>query len=313
MARKPRVHFPGAYYHVMLRGNGGMTIFADDNDRKFFYKLVEESVLRFEYRVHAFCLMTNHVHFALQAGEIALSKIIHNISFRYTRYFNKKQKRIGHLFQGRYKALLVDADSYLLQLVRYIHRNPIQANMVKKLDDYLWSSHGAYAGLTQINWLTKGMMLNMLTMHEDNQIKKYRQLVEDMHPVESIDFERSTQKSFPAICDDHFMLRIASLQNNCQRKLQIKLCDLVKHVCEHYAVEEERLSAKTKNRQYAKLRAIVAWLAVQFEVATIQAVAEYFCRDASGVSRGLSRLSKEVTTQEFAEVERRLKMSVCQA
>src|SRR5438128_1261231 len=113
MARKPRIYFPGAVYHVMLRGNGGMRIFFLDEDREYFYFLIGEGIRRYKYEIHGFCLMSNHVHFLLRVGNVSLSKIIQNISFRYTRWINKREKRVGHLFQGRYKAILVDDESYL--------------------------------------------------------------------------------------------------------------------------------------------------------------------------------------------------------
>jgi REP element-mobilizing transposase RayT len=109
MARKPRLHYPGAFYHVILRGNFRQDTF-----------LVE----RYRYRIHAFCLMSNHVHLAIQVGVVPLSRIMQNFCFRYTRWLNQQQERVGHLFQGRYKAVLLDADSYLLELTRYIHLNP---------------------------------------------------------------------------------------------------------------------------------------------------------------------------------------------
>jgi len=175
MARKPRVHYSGAYYHVMLRGNGGMQIFHDLADRETFLDLLQESISRFECRIHAFCLMTNHVHIAIQVSDISLSKIVQNISFRYTRFFNKKAKRIGHLFQGRYKALLVDADNYLLQLIRYIHLNPLRANMVANLLDYPWSSHFAYLGKLKIHWLTTQSVFDLLTDDKNQELFSYRQ------------------------------------------------------------------------------------------------------------------------------------------
>jgi hypothetical protein len=92
-----------------------------------FYFLLQEGVEKYGHRVHAFCLMTNHVHLAIQVGEVPLSRIMQNIGFRYTTYLNRRKKRTGHIFQGRYKALLIDADSYLLELVRYIHCNPVRA------------------------------------------------------------------------------------------------------------------------------------------------------------------------------------------
>jgi len=132
MARKPRVHYPGAFYHVILRGNGGQSIFFDDKDRTRFYFLAQEGIERFGHRIHAFCLMTAHVHMAIQVGDVSLSRILQNLSFRYARWVNWGQSRSGHLFQGRYKAVLVDADVYLQELTRYIHLNPVRAGMVKE-------------------------------------------------------------------------------------------------------------------------------------------------------------------------------------
>ena len=130
MARKPRIHLPDGLYHVIFRGNGGQDVFLTDADYRRFYLLLQEGTFRFGYRVHAFCLMTNHIHLALQVGEIPLSRSMQNLSFRYTRWLNWREQRTGHLFQGRYKAVLVDGDSYLLELVRYIHLNPVRAGMV---------------------------------------------------------------------------------------------------------------------------------------------------------------------------------------
>jgi len=147
MARKPRIHLPGGYYHVMIRGNGGQDIFFSDKDRTRFLLLVQEGIERYRHRVHCFCLMGSHVHLLIQVGAEPLSKIIQNLSFRYTRYVNQYRQSTGHLFQGRYKAILVDADSYLLELARYIHLNPVRAGRCKAVDDYKWSSHHAYMAI----------------------------------------------------------------------------------------------------------------------------------------------------------------------
>lgn len=143
MPRKPRIHFPGALYHVILRGNAGHPIFLDDRGRQHFYELIGEGVDRFGHRIHGFCLMTNHVHLLVQVGEIPLSRIIHNLTLRYTAWLNSRHSRIGHLFHGRYKALLVDAENYLLELVRYIHLNPVRAGMAKLADEYRWTGNRA--------------------------------------------------------------------------------------------------------------------------------------------------------------------------
>ena len=119
-----------------------------------FYFLVQKSVEHFAYRIHAFCLMSNHVHLAIQVGNVSLSRILQNLSFRYTRWVNWRQNRMGHLFQGRYKAVLVDADTYLKELTRYIHLNPVRAGIVKDPEAYPWSGHRAYLELEVIPWLT---------------------------------------------------------------------------------------------------------------------------------------------------------------
>ena len=161
MARKPRLHYPGACYHVILRGNAGNAVFFDKEDRSRFFFLLQEGIERYKHRIHAYCLMTNHVHMAIQVGEVPLSRIIQNISFRYTRYMNSRKKQVGHLFQGRYKALLIDADSYLLELVRYVHNNPVRAGMVDTCEKYPWSSHKAYLGHELVPWLTMDWVLSL--------------------------------------------------------------------------------------------------------------------------------------------------------
>ena len=159
MARKPRIHVPGGIYHVLIRGNAGEDVFFDKGDRTRFLLLLQEGTERFSYRLHAFCLMTNHIHLIIQVGEIPLSKIVQNLSFRYTKFINKKKKRVGHLFQGRYKAILIDGDSYLLELVRYIHNNPVRAGLVRDPIDYHWSSHTTYLGTSKTLFVTTTFVL----------------------------------------------------------------------------------------------------------------------------------------------------------
>ena len=143
MARQPRIHFTGAVYHVMLRGNARAEIFFEKDDRHRFYLLLQEGVERFGCRIHAFCLMTNHVHLAVQVGATPLSRSMQNLTFRYRQWINHRDRRVGHLFQGRYKAILINRDDYLLELVRYIHLNPVQARLVRAPAAYRWSGHRA--------------------------------------------------------------------------------------------------------------------------------------------------------------------------
>jgi len=160
MARKPRLYIPGALYHVMLRGNDGQHIFDNNEERSHFLSLVAEGVGRYGHRIHAYCLMDNHVHLLIQMGQTPLSKVMQNISFRYTRWMNRRHHRTGHLFQGRFRAILCDEDAYLLELVRYIHLNPVRAGIIATPEEHPWSGHRAYLGIESVPWLTSDWCLS---------------------------------------------------------------------------------------------------------------------------------------------------------
>jgi REP element-mobilizing transposase RayT len=144
MARKPRIEYNGAFYHVITRGNQRQKIFKDKRDYTRYLLILGDYKDRYKYLLYAYVLMNNHVHLLIQTQEAPLSKILQGINQRYTIYFNKRYRTIGHLFQGRYKAILCDKDEYLLTLVKYIHLNPVRAGIVKSADKYEWSSHRFY-------------------------------------------------------------------------------------------------------------------------------------------------------------------------
>jgi len=179
MPRKPRIHYSGAVYHVILRGNAGQPIFFADCDRYRFYLILQYVAEKFDCRIHGFCLMTNHVHLVVQTGDIPLSHIMQNLSLRYTKWINFTRSRTGHVFQGRYKALLLDADRYLLELIRYIHLNPVRAGMAATPDEYPWSSHLAYSGNETFPWLTIDWGLSMLSVDIGTARKEYAKFVTD--------------------------------------------------------------------------------------------------------------------------------------
>ena len=124
MARKPRVEYDGAFYHVIVRGNQRQRTFHDDQDRISYLERLEHYRQRYGFRLFAYVLMSNHVHLLLETKSVPLSKIMQGIQFSYTQRYNRRHRKVGHLFQGRYKAILCDRDAYLLELVRYIHLNP---------------------------------------------------------------------------------------------------------------------------------------------------------------------------------------------
>jgi REP element-mobilizing transposase RayT len=144
MPRPPRIEFTGAFYHIIVRGNNKQSIFLDDQDRYKYLGLLERYKKQHGFIIYAYTLMNNHVHLLIETLSAPISKIMQVINFTYTSYFNRKHKKVGHLFQGRYKAYLCDRDAYLLALVRYIHLNPVRAKLAKNPHEYKWSSHYAY-------------------------------------------------------------------------------------------------------------------------------------------------------------------------
>jgi putative transposase len=146
MARPLRIEFAGALYHVTARGNAQTDIYADDSDRQQFLSLLQNTVERHDWYCHAYCLMDNHYHLLIETNSPSLSKGMKFINGTYTQYYNRQHQRVGHVFQGRFKAILVQKNTYLLELARYIALNPVRAHMVRSAKDWPWSSYRATAG-----------------------------------------------------------------------------------------------------------------------------------------------------------------------
>jgi len=147
MARPLRIEFPGAVYHVTSRGNARQEIFLDSKDRELFLKTLAEVIEEYHWLCHAYCLMDNHYHLLVETPEANLSRGMRQLNGVYTQIFNRRHATFGHLFQGRYKAILVEKESYLLALCRYIVLNPVRTGKVKEARDWPWSSYRATAGL----------------------------------------------------------------------------------------------------------------------------------------------------------------------
>lgn len=148
MARPLRIEFAGALYHVTSRGNAREAIYLTDEDRQQFLTLLENTVERYDWYCHAYCLMGNHYHLLIETNTPALSNGMKYLNGTYTQHFNRRHQRVGHVFQGRFKAILVQKEAYLLELARYIVLNPVRAQMVRSAKDWPWSSYRATAGYT---------------------------------------------------------------------------------------------------------------------------------------------------------------------
>lgn len=288
MARKPRIHYPGAFYHVILRGNARQDIFFDEKDRYRFYLLIQEGTERYRHRIHAFCLMTNHIHLLVQVADVPLSRIMQNLSFRYTRWANWRQGKSGHLFQGRYKAILIDADEYLLELVRYLHLNPVRAAMAKDPIDYPWSSHRAYCGMEVIPWLCTELTLSSFGRRMDAARRKFREFVlEGVGEGHRPAFHGCTGADSRVLGDDSFAERVL-VESEVIPVRRIGIDEVISAVCRFYGVREEELQGSS--HRSSRLRAMAAWVTLDTEGCTITELAKVTGRDLSTLSCGARKL-----------------------
>ncbi len=174
MVKPLRIEYPSAWYHVMNRGRRGEDTFSDKKDFTTFLSVLQEVSEVFHLRVAAYCLMSNHYHLLVQTPEGNLSRSMCHINGVYTQRYNRRHQIDGQLFRGRYKSILVEEDSYLLELSRYIHRNPVRVKKCESVEKYPWSSHQGYVSSTKKwSWLHKRFLLNMFADHASKAKSAY--------------------------------------------------------------------------------------------------------------------------------------------
>ncbi len=180
MGRPLRIEDPGALYHVASRGNERRRIFLQDSDRLWFLRMLEEYHDRYGILIHNYVLMDNHYHLVIETPRGNLLKVMHGLNGGYTGYFNRKHGRVGHLFQGRYTGILVDKDSYLLQLSRYLHLNPVVAKIVERPEQYKWSSYGGFIREgKQLGWVEYRWLLSQFGRNKKGARRRYKEFVEE--------------------------------------------------------------------------------------------------------------------------------------
>ena len=178
MARPLRITYPGAFYHITSRGNERKVVFKSKRDRERFLEYLGSATKRYDARIHAYCMMDTHYHLLLETPSGNLPQIMRHINGAYTIYFNVKRSRAGHLFQGRYKAILVDIDEYAKELSRYIHLNPVRAKSVQTPEEYDWSSYQFYIGMQKpAKWLYRDFILGYFGKRVSAAQKGYQKFV----------------------------------------------------------------------------------------------------------------------------------------
>ncbi len=180
MSKAWRIEFDGAIYHVLSRGNEQRDIFTDDEDRLLFLELMGEMADRFNLEIYAYVLMTNHYHIILKTQKSNLSKSLQWFGLSYSRRYNNRHGRSGHLFQGRFKSFLIEDNSYLMRLSCYIHRNPLRAGIIERLADYRWSSYLTYAYARKAErWLKTELILSQFQGNRLEKNRAYRKKVQE--------------------------------------------------------------------------------------------------------------------------------------
>jgi len=180
MGRPLRIEYPGALYHITSRGNERKEIFLDDADRVHILEIIKDYHARYGILIHGYVLMDNHYHLLLETPKRNILKVMHGLNGGYTGYFNRRYGRSGHLFQGRYRGILVERDTYLIPLSRYIHLNPVRAKLVDKPEEYPWSSYLGYVqGDKEDEWVEYSWVLSQFGNARSTARREYRRYVEE--------------------------------------------------------------------------------------------------------------------------------------
>jgi REP element-mobilizing transposase RayT len=289
MPRHPRLHVPGGFYHVTMRGNHRENIFSTAADRQQLNEIVAEAIVKYGARLHLFCWMTNHLHALLQIGEIKVGKVVQRIATRYSRYRHKQLRTRGHLFERRHDARLVDADTYFIALIQYIHLNPVDARIVVSPDDYQWSSHHAYAGKEVLPWLTVDFGLGLLSKTYGGARNAYCRLMNSEKGEYAIDLSKLVSSDDPRVIgSDRF---VASLPPpRLKPRSRLTLDQLAIAVCITYDVHLEDVRGTNRRRSFTRARTMITRRAVDERIASINQVARYLNRSASALCQLLQRV-----------------------
>jgi putative transposase len=292
MARPLRIEIPGGLYHVIVRGNERRAVFRDDRDRERYLDRLAHYREKFGFEFLAYCLMTNHVHLAIETGKAPLSRIMAGLQSSYTQYFNRRHDRVGHLFQGRYKAFLVEKDRYALALVRYIHENPVKARICERPEDAPWSSDRFYRKGKGPEWLDLDRILRMLGKSRSAAIREYRRLMGEVveEPYEEIATWGQAVKSDEAFADR--ILQAVGELPVIPRGLTIER--VARLVASAERVNLAAMCEIGRGRRQSRARLMTARLARDVGRISVARTAKYFRRDTATLAKGLVRLEKEV-------------------
>ena len=319
MSRPLRIEYPGAWYHLMNRGRRRENIVEDDGDRLFFLTLLQEAAQLWDIRVAAFCLMDNHYHLLLQTPQGNLSRFMRHFNGVYTQGFNRAHNYDGQLFRGRYKSILVSEGSYLLELVKYIHRNPLSAGITSNLKDYPWSSYQGYLSKAwKWDWLHKDFILSMLDGRGTKQQQAFLKFMGE-EVSEKLQTALTGRKWPNVLGDDDFVTWVKEtfFQNKKDRQVpeSFRLSpdreQIIRQVCRVYAVDEKYLLTVRRGRRN-EARDLTLYLCRILRNDTLSVLGKYFGMTGYGpAGRAIDRCRKRLSEDlEFTRRMEEVKMSL---
>ncbi len=299
MSRPPRLEFSGAVYHVIARGNEQRDVFRNDSDRELYLRRLAHYRDRFRFRLYAYCLMSNHVHLALETGPVHLSRIVLALHGSYAQAFNQRYQRVGHLFQGRYKAFVVQKSSYLLELVRYIHNNPVKAGLVSEARLYRWSSDRYYQGAPPPDWLDTRGLFELLGADPGRAARRYRTF---MTSIRSEAYEDLKAVAHVVKGDEQYARTVLKASIEAERLRTWSIEQIAREVASRRGLDFEEMRSRGFSRERSRARAITGFLARKHCQIPLIKVSEFFHRDGTTLVKDCRRLEAELANRrELAE------------
>jgi len=307
MGRPLRVEYAGALYHITSRGNERKKIFLEGGDRKKFLGILEDYHDRYGILIHSYVLMDNHYHLILETPKGNLLKVMHGLNGGYTGYFNRKYGRSGHLFQGRYKGIIIDKDSYLIPLSRYVHLNPVRAKIVERPEHYRWSSYLGYIGRgKEYGWVEYSWILSQFWSRRLGAKRKYKEYTEEAlkkkveNPIKSL-------HSQVILGGEEFIKRIRGIlmgkalsHEIVERKRLMEyplLDEVVRRVAKAFKIDEEVIRAKGGRANTARRAAL--YLAQRYTGLSNNAIGALLGGiHYSAVSKASGRLREEMISDQ---------------
>jgi len=281
MARPLRIEYEGAFYHVTSRGNERKKIFYANSDYEKFKIYLRHAQDKYGYLLHSYVLMPNHYHLLIETPKANMSQVMHFVNGSYTNYINRRRERIGHLFQGRYKAILIERDRYLLELSRYIHLNPVRAGLVKRPEDYPHSSYSVFINTKRENLVYRDLIWEMISREKGEACKRYKVFVEgvigkslnnplkDVYGGAILGNNIFIKESLRRLKDEIFHKGEISHRRELQASYGSEI--VIQGICEHFKITRDEVMRKKGN-----YRKIAIYLVKRSTGMTNQQIGELF-------------------------------------